>query len=61
MNKKLTRSRNNRIIGGVCSGLGKYLGIDSTIVRLVWAVLSLFWGTGIVLYVIAWTIIPEEK
>lgn len=61
MDKKLTRSRENRMLGGVCGGLGKYLGIDPTIIRLIWAVSAVFWGAGIVLYILAWIIIPEEK
>lgn len=61
VDKKLTRSKENRMLGGVCGGLGKYLGIDPTIIRLIWAVSAVFWGAGIVLYVLAWIIIPEEK
>lgn len=61
VDKKLTRSRENRMLGGVCGGLGEYLGIDPTIIRLIWAVSAVFWGAGIVLYILAWIIIPEEK
>ncbi|MDI3530119.1 MAG: phage shock protein [Thermoanaerobacter sp.] len=61
VNKKLTRSKDNRMLGGVCGGLGKYLGIDPTIIRLIWAAFVVFWGAGIVLYILAWIIIPEEK
>jgi len=59
--KKLVRSKKNRMIGGVCGGIAEYLGIDPTIVRLIWAVTTLFWGTGIILYLLAWAIIPEAE
>ena len=49
--KKLYKS-NNRMICGVCAGLAEYLGIDPTVVRLIWAALGLT-GTGILLYIIA--------
>lgn len=61
MQKKLVRSKKNRMIGGVCGGIAEYLGIDPTIVRLIWAVTTLFWGTGIILYLLAWAIIPEAE
>ncbi|HII01685.1 TPA: PspC domain-containing protein [Methanosarcinaceae archaeon] len=57
--KKLYRSRNNRMIVGVCGGIGEYFDVDPTLVRLVrW--LFTFWGPGILAYLIAWSIIPEE-
>ena len=56
--KKLYRS-NNRMICGVCAGLAEYLGIDPTVVRLIWAALGLT-GTGILLYIIAALVMPEN-
>ena len=56
--KKLYKS-NNRIICGVCAGLAEYLGIDPTVVRLIWAALGLT-GTGILLYIIAALVMPEN-
>ena len=56
--KKLYKS-NNRMICGVCAGLAEYLGIDPTVVRLIWAALGLT-GTGILLYIIAALVIPEN-
>ena len=56
--KKLCKS-NNRMICGVCAGLAEYLGIDPTVVRLIWAALGLT-GTGIVLYIIAALVMPEN-
>lgn len=60
--KKLLRSRKNRVIAGICGGLGNYLGIDPTIIRLLLVLFTFFsMGIGILAYIIAWVIIPEEK
>ena len=56
--KRLYKS-NNRMICGVCAGLAEYLGIDPTVVRLIWAALGLT-GTGILLYIIAALVMPEN-
>ena len=56
--KKLYKS-NNRMICGVCAGLAAYLGNDPTVVRLIWAALGLT-GTGILLYIIAALVMPEN-
>ena len=56
--KKLYKSH-NRMICGVCAGLAEYLGIDPTVVRLIWAALGLT-GTGILLYIIAALVMPEN-
>lgn len=63
MEKKLYLSDTNKIIGGVCGGIGEYLGIDPTVVRLVWAVLSVATAIlgGIILYIIAMFIIPKKQ
>jgi phage shock protein C len=58
--KKLYRSRTDRVLGGVCSGVGKFFDIDPVIVRLIWAAAIFAAGTGFILYIIAWVIIPEE-
>lgn len=58
--KRLYRSRKNRVLAGVCGGLGEYLNIDPVVVRLIWVAISLVWGFGIILYIIAALIIPEE-
>ncbi len=59
MEKKLYRSRKDKMLCGVCGGLGKYLGLDPTIVRLI-AVLIGLSGTGVVAYLVCAVIIPEE-
>ena len=58
--KRLYRSRTNRIIAGVCGGIAEYTNIDPTVVRLLWLLVSLIWGAGIVAYIIALIIISEE-
>ena len=57
--KRLYKSRNNKMICGVCAGIAEYLGIDPTVVRLLWAALGLT-GTGILLYIIAALVMPEN-
>lgn len=57
--KKLTKSRNNRMICGVCGGIGEYLNIDPTIVRLLVVLLGCT-TTGIVAYIVAALVIPES-
>lgn len=59
--KRLYRSRQNRVIGGVCGGIGEYLEIDPVLIRLVWGILFLIGGVGFIAYLIAWIIIPEEQ
>jgi len=61
--KKLLRSKNNRVIAGVCGGIGNYFDIDPVVIRLLWVVLTIFTGLfmGILAYIFAWIIIPEEK
>ena len=60
--KRLYRSKNDRMLGGVCAGLGEHFDIDPTVIRLVWAVITvLSIGTGVLVYVIAWILIPEEE
>lgn len=56
--KRLTRS-SNRMICGVCAGIGEYLGIDATVVRLLWVLFSVMGGAGLLAYIIAAIIIPE--
>lgn len=60
MTKRLYRSRTDRKIGGVCGGIAEYFGIDPLVVRLALIALVLFAGVGILPYIIAWMIIPNE-
>lgn len=56
--KKLYRSSTNKMISGVCGGVAEYINVDPTIVRLVWALLGISAGVGVVLYIIAAIIMP---
>ncbi len=58
--KRLYRSSKERILGGVCGGLGEYFDIDPTVVRLLWVLFALAGGMGILFYFIAWFIIPRN-
>ena len=64
MKKRLYRSRSKKMISGVCGGLEDYLGIDVTIIRLVWVVFSIMSGAfllpGLIVYIVATVIIPED-
>ncbi len=60
MKKRLYRSKTNRILGGICGGIAEYLDVDPTIIRLIWVLITLVYGVGILAYLIAWLIIPEK-
>ena len=60
--KRLYRSKKDRMLGGVCAGPGEHLDIDPTVIRLIWAAVTvLSMGTGIIVYILAWIIIPEQE
>jgi len=61
MERKLYRSRSDRVVGGVCGGLARYFGIDSTIVRLIFVLLIFANGLGILAYIIMAIIVPLES
>lgn len=58
--KKLYRSRTDRKLAGICGGLGKFLNLDSTVLRLIMVLLCIAGGSGLLIYFIAALIIPEE-
>jgi phage shock protein C len=58
--KKLYRSRTERWLAGVCGGLGNYFGVDPTLVRVIFVILSLTFGSGFLIYLVLWLIIPNE-
>jgi phage shock protein C len=58
--KRLYRLQHGRLVAGVCVGLADYFGIDPTLVRLAFALLSVFGGLGILLYLCGWIVIPDE-
>jgi phage shock protein PspC (stress-responsive transcriptional regulator) len=59
-NKQLVRPFAGRMVAGVCAGLGDYFGVDPNLVRVAFAALSLFGGAGVLMYVVAWAVVPEE-
>ena len=58
--KKLTRSRTEKKIAGICGGFADHLGLDVTLVRIIWVMLAIFGGWGILGYIIAWIVMPIE-
>ena len=60
MQKKLYRSKSNRMLAGVCAGVAEYFNIAPTVVRVIWAVTSLFAFVGVVAYAVCAFVIPEK-
>ena len=60
MQKKLYRSTSDRMLTGVCGGVAEYFNIDSTIIRAIWAVASLFAFAGVLAYIVCAFVIPEK-
>jgi phage shock protein C len=58
--KRLYRIQDGRLVAGVCAGLAAYFGIDPTLVRLGFVLLTVFGGFGILLYLGAWIVVPDE-
>jgi phage shock protein C len=61
MQNRLYRSTTDKMLGGVCAGLGKYLNIDISIVRLFFIVLTMVGGLGPLLYLVLWVVVPPEN
>lgn len=59
LNRKLYRSNRDKMLCGVCGGIGEYLNVDATLVRLIWALVACS-GTGILVYFLAAIIIPQD-
>jgi phage shock protein C len=57
--RKLYRSRSQRMIAGVCGGLADYFNLDATLVRVLFLLLAVFGGTGLVIYIVMWVIVPD--
>ncbi len=60
MEKKLYRSRRSRVFGGVAGGLGAYFNLDPILVRVIFVLVALLHGLGLLAYIILWIVIPEE-
>lgn len=60
--KKLTRSRTNRMLCGVCGGLGEYLNVDPTVIRILWILFIFFsFGMAVLIYFIAAVVMPDTE
>lgn len=60
MEKKLYRDEYRKKIAGVCAGLAEYLGIDVTVVRIVFVLMAIFHGSGGLIYIILWIVLPKK-
>ena len=60
MSKKLYRSVSDKKLAGVCGGIAEYFGLDATLIRVGWAIVSLFAGAGVLAYIVCALIIPEK-
>ncbi len=58
-NRRLYRDENNKVLGGVCAGLANYFGADIMIIRIVFVLVALFFGTGLLAYIILWIAVPS--
>ena len=59
-NGRIHKSARDKKISGVCAGIAEWLGVDPTIIRIAWVVLTCGWGTGVLLYLICAFVLPEE-
>lgn len=59
--KRLTRVEEGRMIAGVCAGLARYLGVDVTVIRVIFVLLALFAAGGVLLYLILWLVMPMQQ
>ena len=58
--RKLYRSKTNRQLAGVCGGLAEYFNLDATLIRVLFVVLAVLGGSGVVLYIALWIIVPKQ-
>ena len=58
--RKLYRSRTNRKLAGICGGLGQYFNLDATLLRVLFVLLAVLGGSGLILYLALWVIVPRE-
>ena len=61
MTKTLYRTEKDKMIGGVCGGLGRYFDLDPTLIRLIFALIFFGYGAGLMIYVLLWIIMPSEE
>jgi phage shock protein C len=58
--RKLYRSKTDRKLAGVCGGLAQYFNVDATLIRVLFVLLAVLGGSGLVLYLAMWIIVPKE-
>lgn len=58
--KRLYRSETDRVVAGVCGGLGKFFNVDSSLLRVIFVLITIFGGSGILIYLVLWIILPNE-
>jgi phage shock protein PspC (stress-responsive transcriptional regulator) len=58
--RRLLRPKEGRMVAGVCAGIAAYFSVDVYLIRLLFGVFTVFYGLGVLLYLIAWAILPEE-
>lgn len=58
---RLYRSTRNRKIAGICGGIGEYLNVDPSLIRIIWLLITFAFGVGILLYLICWIVLPEDR
>src|SRR5579862_7042901 len=59
--RRLFRAENDKILGGVCAGLASYLNLDPAIMRIIFVLLTLGWGSGVLLYIVLWIVLPTRS
>lgn len=59
--KRLYRSETDKVVAGVCAGIAQYINVDPVVIRVVWLASVLLAGTGLLLYVVCWIVIPTES
>jgi phage shock protein C len=59
--RQLQRSRTEKVIAGVCGGIGQYFGVDPVLVRIAFVVLAIAGGSGLLLYLVAWILMPQAR
>jgi phage shock protein PspC (stress-responsive transcriptional regulator) len=59
--RRLFRSENEKILGGVCGGLANYMGLDPAIMRIIFVLITFGWGAGVLLYIILWVVLPTKS
>jgi len=57
---ELTRAEKNKVLGGVCAGLANFFNVDPTLIRIIFVLITLFGGSGVLLYLILWLLIPSS-